>query len=111
VNCLINFFNPNENLDSNDRIALLKARTEFLNEVEDDIHSFAKLQGALMKGRDNPINATEEMRKCITASEDNMEQTIEPITNEDDNITSDETCEQQHDECDTNVMESDTVKV
>lgn len=55
-------------ITENDRLSLQNARSNFLDEVEDGIHSFAKLQGALMKARDDPYYAAEEMRKSITST-------------------------------------------
>ncbi|CAB9497346.1 HYPER-SENSITIVITY-RELATED 4 [Seminavis robusta] len=47
---------------------LSEARAAFLAEVEDGVHSFAKLQGALMKARDDPGRSAEEMRITVATT-------------------------------------------
>ena len=51
-----------------DPFVLAEARAAFLAEVEDHVHSFAKLQGALMKARDEPHLAAGEMRKLLATT-------------------------------------------
>ena len=55
----------NANFDPSD---LAVARTSFLAEVKDHAHSFAKLQGILMKARDAPECAAIEMQKLVAAA-------------------------------------------
>jgi energy-coupling factor transporter ATP-binding protein EcfA2 len=50
---------------TNDENVLFAARCAFLAEVENYLHSFAKLQGVMMKARDEPEFAAEEMRKLV----------------------------------------------
>ena len=51
-----------------DPLLLTEARAAFLAEVQDHVHSFAKLQGVLMKARDEPQLAAGEMRKLLAAT-------------------------------------------
>lgn len=60
------FFPPSEDLDGH---KLKLAREAFVNEVEPDVHSFAKLQGVLKKARDDPELAARGMRALYTEEE------------------------------------------
>ena len=63
---LFDQFFSSTKIDSN---VLTAARTAFLVEVEDYLHSFAKLQGVLMKARDNPEFASEEMQRLVVSAQ------------------------------------------
>jgi mitochondrial chaperone BCS1 len=65
------FFVPEEHPLEEEKHRLQLARSAFLQEVLDDMHSFAQLQGALMKARDDPSKAADEMRKCILSVNNN----------------------------------------
>lgn len=45
-----------------------EARAKFVDAIEDGVHSFAKLQGALMKARDDPASAAEQLRVAMMAT-------------------------------------------
>ena len=60
------FFPPLEGPDGEN---VILARDAFVNEVESNVHSFAKLQGVLMQARDEPELAAQGMRGLFTPDE------------------------------------------
>jgi hypothetical protein len=53
---------------------IITARTAFLKEVEDGVHSYAKLQGVLMDARDDPSHAAKLMRAVAESTKDEREE-------------------------------------
>ena len=66
------FQTKNEGNSSDDSEQLQDARAAFLEKVKDRSHSFAELQGVLMKARDDPTKVEASMDEFLASSQRTM---------------------------------------